>query len=128
MAKKNTQTPDELMEASNHPLKTEIDALREIIRGANSKLEERVKWNAPSYYYKNTDMAAFNLRQQGFVQLIMLFPHGLVDDNSGILLGNWKDRRELRFSTINDIAIHKQSLILIINNWIELIDKQITAK
>ena len=43
-----------------------------------------MEWNAPSYFYK-ADFAAFNLHQEQFVQLILLFPFGLIADDSGLL-------------------------------------------
>jgi len=37
-----------LIAALDHPLKAKIEALRSIVRAAEPKLGERVKWNAPS--------------------------------------------------------------------------------
>lgn len=116
MSKKELRSPDELMATSDHPLKAEIQELRKIIMAADPRLAERVKWNAPSYYF-NVDLAAFNLRQTKFVQLIMLFPNGLVADPSGIMLGDWKDRRELRFKDMNEVNSRKDALQEIIKNW-----------
>ena len=68
-----TESPDELMARTDHPFKAEIEALRTTILGASGEIAERVKWNAPSYFLsKNSkrDMAAFNLHQQKFVQLV----------------------------------------------------------
>lgn len=89
-----------LMAALDHPLKAEIEALRAIIKTAGPELAERVKWNAPSYYLGKHDMAAFNLRQTGFVQLVLVFPGGLmIEDRRGLLEGDYKDRRLLYGST-----------------------------
>lgn len=44
---------NEYMKKLEHPLIKEIEAVRAIIRGANKKISERIKWNAPSYYYKD---------------------------------------------------------------------------
>ncbi|UPT67080.1 MAG: DUF1801 domain-containing protein [Sphingobacteriales bacterium JAD_PAG50586_3] len=125
MAKKTVQTPDELMAVTDHPLKAEVEALRIIIKNANSKIAERVKWNAPSYYYIE-DMAAFNLRQTKFVQLILIFPKGLLKDDYGILLGDWKDRREARFTDMADVKAKKEALEKVVNDWIDLIDNNIS--
>ena len=35
-----------------------INAVRKIIKAAGPKLNERIKWNAPSYYYKE-DIVTF---------------------------------------------------------------------
>lgn len=110
-----------LMAQLTHPLKAEVEALRQIIRGANPKLHERVKWNAPSYFYK-ADLAAFNLHNEQFVQLILLFPHGLIADDSGLLLGDWKDKREARFANLQEVGAKKAALVRVINAWVAQID------
>jgi hypothetical protein len=110
-----------LMAALQHPLKAEVEALRKIIKAANPKVNERVKWNAPSYFYK-ADMAAFNLHNEQFVQLILLFPQGLVADESGLLLGDWKDKREARFQDIKDIKAKQAALARVVNRWVEMMD------
>ncbi len=110
-----------LMAQSTHPLKAEIEALRQIICAANPKLNERVKWNAPSYFYK-ADVAAFNLHQEQFVQLILLFPKGLVADDSGLLLGDWKDKREARFADMKEVKAKRTALERVLNQWVEQIE------
>jgi hypothetical protein len=105
-----------------HPLKAEIDALRAIIKNANSKIAERVKWNAPSYYYK-FDMAAFNPRAQGFAHLIVVFPKGTtINDNTGLLEGKHIDRREAKFYSMADVEVKKPLLEKIVNAWVASVD------
>ena len=116
--KKKDPTADEFMQASQHPFKQEIETLRNIIKQTNKKISERVKWNAPSYFYIK-DMAAFNLHQQKFVQLIFIFPYGLIPEND-LLEGNWKDRREARFFDMKDIKSKKAVLEKTINEWVAL--------
>ncbi len=119
---KAKQTVDEFMAGVEHPLKAEIEALRSIIKNAGPKLTERVKWNAPSYFYVE-DLAAFNLRQQKFVQLILLFPKGLVADENNIMQGDWKDRREARFTNMDDVKAKQKALEIIVKDWVALIEK-----
>lgn len=118
---KAKESADEYMARLEHPLKVEIEALRTIIKNANSAVQERVKWNAPSYFYDNVDMAAFNLRQQKFVQIIFVFPNGLIDDNSGLLQGTWTDRREARFANMAEIETRKADLENVVNRWFDTI-------
>jgi hypothetical protein len=112
---------NDYMEKLTHPFKTEIERLRNIILNANPKLEERVKWNAPSFYYIK-DFAAFNLRAKGYVQIIFIFYDGNMIEDSSLLEGKWKDRREARFYSIDDIEAKKPALEQFINNWIKLIE------
>jgi hypothetical protein len=112
---------NDYMEKLTHPFKTEIERLRNIILNANPKLEERVKWNAPSFYYIK-DFAAFNLRAKGYVQIIFIFYDGNMIEDSSLLEGKWKDRREARFYGMDDIEAKKPALEQFINNWIKLIE------
>lgn len=116
---------NEYMNKLEHPLKAEVEALRTVIMKADPKIAERVKWNAPSYYYGKTDMAAFNLRQTKFVQLILIFPKGLIRDTSGLLLGDWKDRREARFSSMEEVKAKAPALKKVVQEWVKLIDKEV---
>lgn len=111
------------MKSLYHPMKSEIEAVRSIIKNANPRVLERVKWNAPSFFYK-TDMAFFNLRAERYVQLIIIFPKGVVKDSTGLLLGDWKDRREARFYDTDDIIKKKPALERVVNEWVSLIDSK----
>ena len=112
---------EDFMDKLEHPLKAEVEALRKIISAADPKIAERVKWNAPSYYYK-MDMAAFNLRQTKFVQLILIFPKGLIADDSGLLLGDWKDRREARFHSMEEVKAKTPVLQKVVREWVKMME------
>ena len=118
----NTGTVNEYMAKLEHPLKAEIEEVRMIIRNANSKIAERIKWNAPSFYY-NLDMAAFNPRSKAFVQLIFVFYNGnMIHESSGLLEGDWKDRRQAKFYDMKDIRAKESTLHKVVNDWIALME------
>lgn len=111
-----------LMTALDHPLKPEIEALRRIIKGAGPELGERVKWNAPSYHLGKYDMAAFNLHQRGFVQLVLVFPGGLmIAERRGLLEGVYKDRRLARFDAMADVEAKRPALEAVVREWVTLV-------
>jgi len=112
---------DDYMEKLEHPFKQEIEGLRSIILNANPKLQERVKWNSPSFYYIK-DLAAFNLRAKGYVQIIFIFYDGNMIEDPSLLMGSWKDRREARFYSMDDIKMKQAALIHFVNDWIKLIE------
>jgi len=66
-----TDAVNDYMNQLDHPQKAEIEAVRSIILKANPKIAEHVKWNVPSFYYKD-DLAAFHLRPKGFIQLVIV--------------------------------------------------------
>jgi hypothetical protein len=45
-------------------------------------------------------------------------------EDSSLLQGKWKDRREARFYSIDDIEAKKLALEQFINNWIKLIENK----
>lgn len=113
---------DALMKALKHPLKAEIEEVRTIIRSASRKLQERVKWKAPSFYYKE-DLGAFNLHQTGFAQLILVFPRGIpAETGTAVMEGAWKDRREVRFHDMADVRKKKAGLVRVVKAWVALME------
>ena len=120
----NTDTVNAFMMALEHPLKAEIEEVRRIILAANDKIAERVKWTAPSFYYKE-DLGAFHVRQEEFVHLMLVFPRGLITHESGLLKGNYTDRRMAYFYNMEDIESKKTALENIVNEWVKLIDAKV---
>jgi len=104
-----------------HPLKAEVQQLREIVLGANSAIEERIKWRSPSFHSNGVDLGAFELRPRDFVRLVLVFPFGVVDDPTGLMLGSWSDRRELRFTSLDDVAAKRPALESVVNSWVALL-------
>ena len=106
----------------DHPFKAEMEAVRAIILGVSDKISERIKWNAPSFFYKE-DLGAFNPRATEYAHLILLFPGGAgMDDKSGLLEGNHKDRREAKFHSLDDVKAKKRALEKLVKNWLVLRD------
>ena len=106
----------------DHPFKAEMEAVRAIILGVSDKISERIKWNAPSFFYKE-DLGAFNPRATEYAHLILLFPGGAgMEDKSGLLEGNHKDRREAKFHSLDDVKAKKRALEKLVKNWLSLRD------
>ena len=119
--KQKSDQVDHYMEKLQHPFKQEVERLRSIMLNANPKLQERVKWNSPSFFYIK-DVAAFNLRAKGYVQIIFIFYDGNMIEDPSLLQGNWKDRREARFYSMIDIEAKQSALEQLVNNWVKLIE------
>ena len=111
----------EYMNRLKHPLKDEIEAVRKIIKGSDKRISERIKWNAPSYYYID-DMVTFNHRNQKAVHLVFHHPE-IVNIKSILLQGDYKDRRMTYFNDMKDIRANKKELVRIMNLLIKQIDK-----
>ena len=113
---------DAYMRDLDHPFKAELEAVRAIILGVSDKISERIKWNAPSFFYKE-DLAAFNPRASEFAHVIVLFPGGAgIPAKSTLLEGKAKDRREAKFHSLEDIQTKKKALQKLVKEWVALRD------
>lgn len=123
VTKKLKPTDEELvndwMNKLEHPLKAEINAVRKIIKESNSNINERIKWNAPSYYSKE-DIVTFNHRATEHVHLIFHHPT-IVKIKSVLLEGDYKDRRMLYLPDMKAVKANKKELQRIITESVQLI-------
>lgn len=109
------------MQTTTYPLKDEIEVLREVIKKADKKISERIKWNAPSYYYKE-DIVTFGPDRKG--RLLLVFHHpSVVEIKSDLLEGDYKDRRLVYFNDAKDVQTKKKELAGIVKAIVQAIDK-----
>lgn len=78
------ETVDDRLEALKHPMESEIQAVRGIIKGVDERITEEWKWNAPSFSYKGY-LVTFHLHAKDRVHLV--FHNGAILDDQG---GSWK--------------------------------------
>ena len=112
---------DEYMGSLEHPFAADVGRLRVIVREAHPSIQERIKWKSPSFHVGTDDLGAFELRPTAFLRLILVFPHGLVDDPTGLMTGTWADRRELRFTSAADVAAKRFPLQHVVRDWVALL-------
>ncbi len=113
---------NDYMSKLEHPLKAEIEAVRIIIKASNPKINERIKWNAPSYYYKQ-DLVTFAPRTARGVHLVFHHPL-IVAIQSPLLEGHYKDRRMMYLHYMAEVKEHEKALQTIMNSLVEMIDNQ----
>jgi hypothetical protein len=120
----DTQSVNAYMDALDHPLKMEMEAVRSILLKSNKNIGEHVKWNAPSFFVKGGldkgGMATFHPRAKNVVHLIFHNAAALNDD-SGILEGEYKDRRMVYFRNMKEVRSKKAALTKVVNLWVEYI-------
>jgi uncharacterized protein YdhG (YjbR/CyaY superfamily) len=124
--KPKKSTDEELVAAYINKLdaaaRKDIEALRKIIKAGAPKLSERIKWNAPSYYYKE-DIVTFGPYKTH--KLLLVFHHpAVVKVKSALLQGDYKDRRLVYFKDSAEAASNKKELTRIINEIIKFIGKK----
>ena len=117
----NSQAVDEYMTKLEHPHKAEMEAIRAIILNAHPQITEGIKWNSPSFYYKG-DMVVFAPHVQTRVHLV--FPNGIIiKDDTGLLEGDYIDRRMTYFYNMNDVNAKKASLEKVVQGWVKVMDQ-----
>jgi len=99
-----------------------IETVRKIIKTAGPELNERIKWNAPSYYYKEDILTFGPARSKD--KIILVFHHpSIVKINSGLLQGDYKDRRLVYINSEKEIKNARKELERIIKESVKMLDK-----
>ncbi len=115
-----TEQVNVFMSKLDHPLKKEIETVRSFIKEASPKVNERVKWNAPSFFYKE-DIITIHVKAQHMVHLI--FHHAnIVKVTSGLLEGDYKDRRMVYLKDMKSVKAAKPELKRIMLEMIAMLD------
>ncbi len=113
---------EQYMAALAHPMKAEIERLRGIIRAANPAISERIKWNAPSYHVRETDIVTFGPPARKMDEVMLVFHHpAVVKIGSPILTGNYSDRRLAIFKSMAEIEANGEEIGRILNEIIAAI-------
>lgn len=120
----------EFLKHLDHPLKTEIMAVREIILHSNNKLTEHIKWNAPSFGINGEDRVTMKLFPPKNIQLILHRgakvkkqpAENLISGYPSMLKWAAKDRAVVTFNNMAEIKTNGKVLSKIINKWIDAAD------
>lgn len=117
------------LENLDHPLKSEILKIREMVFKANPNLTEQIKWNAPSFCLNGENKITFNLPpKKDSIQLVFhrgvkkkeLPKEKLINDGSGLLKWVTNDRAVIRFTSIQEILENETKLREVIQKWLEV--------
>jgi hypothetical protein len=117
------QDDESFLATLDHPRTQEIVDVRQIILGADPRITEGIKWNAPSF--RTTEwFATFHLRAKAGLQVILHLgararggPDIAFDDPLLVWLG--KDRASVAFRDAADVAAKREALSALIRRWIE---------
>ncbi|KAF1714652.1 hypothetical protein CSC74_15490 [Pseudoxanthomonas yeongjuensis] len=123
---KPATTVQSFIDALDHPLKSEIAALRKLLLSADPAISEEIKWNAPSFR-TSEHFATMHLRARNAVQLILhlgakpkrTVPPEAIADPEGLLKWLGADRASVGFAGTTDLAHKSDALVAIIRQWIK---------
>lgn len=111
----------------NHPMRVEIEQLRQIISDAVKGLTENIKWNGPNYCFDGADRITMRIQPPGKLQLIFHRGAKKQQQPKETLIGasapflSWKenDRAIATFRNLAEVEEGKSSLTEIVRQWIE---------
>lgn len=115
---------DRFLANLRHPRKADIETVRAVILGADKRISEHVKWNAPSFVLQD-DFATMKLQPANTVQVVL--HRGAkrkagaitVADPKGLLKWAAKDRAVVTFADAKDIQGKKAAFTAILKQWIK---------
>lgn len=124
-AKLQAPVVDTYLDALEHKLKPEVIALRGLIHDAVPGLNERIKWNAPSFGKGDDDRITMRLHPGDRLQLILhrgakaaaddLFRF---EDPAKIISWAAPDRGVISFKDAADLAAKSERLRDILKRWV----------
>lgn len=99
----------------DHPLKEAMILTRKIILGADERISESIKWQAPTFEYKG-NLASFQPKAKNFVSL--MFHRGSeIPGNHPDLAGDAALVRIMRFQDTGDVLEHQEALEGVVRAW-----------
>jgi hypothetical protein len=108
---------DDWFRALEHPLKAEMERVREIVLRADDRITETIKWKTPTFMYEG-NIASFNPRAKAHVSL--LFHTGAsIPGSHPLLEGGGETARYARFDDLGDVAAKRELLESIVRAWCE---------
>jgi len=118
---------NDFMSGLEHPFKREVEAIRQIILGADPAIEEGIKWKVPSF--RTTEyFATTHLRTKDGIGIILHLgakvrdiPTIPVEDPKGLLKWLAKDRAMITFTGMDEIETRKPAIENIVRQWIKFV-------
>lgn len=128
------QTPNQnpavtnFLDELSHPLRNEIELLRNCILSAHLDLTENIKWNGPNYCFDNEDRITMRIQPPTTKQIQIILHCGakvqeqpkarILKENFDLLTWKTNDRAVITFKNIQDIEKGKAELTEIVSQWI----------
>ena len=113
---------DEWMENADNPFKDLWEEIRVAVLSTDDKMEEDIKWGAPTFIYKG-NLATFNPRAKRFVNLTF-HTGATIDDPEGVLDGDAAEARVFRVESEQEFSAKRSGLEKVVRNWITMKDAE----
>jgi uncharacterized protein YdhG (YjbR/CyaY superfamily) len=101
----------------DRPLKPLMLAVRDIILAADSRIDECIKWQTPTFIF-NGNLASFNPRSKKHVSL-MFHVGAMIPGSHPKLEGTGDSARFMSFPDLAAVAAKKRDLVRLVRAWCE---------
>jgi hypothetical protein len=101
----------------DNPQKELVQAVRKVILDTDPRIEEAVKWKAPTFIYHG-NIASFFPRSKKAVAL-MFHTGAALPNPDGLLEGDGDTSRMARFADAADLDAKREALQRLVRAWIE---------
>ena len=102
----------------DNPMKAVVQRVRAIILGADGRLEETIKWQAPTFMYKG-NLASFFPKSKHQASL-MFHTGAAIPGDFPHLAGDGEQARTMKFPDLDTAEARKDELEAILRAWIEM--------
>ena len=106
---------DNWFSSYENPMKELVQAVRETILAADERIEEVIKWQAPTFVYRG-NLASFFPKSKKHVSL-MFHKGKFIQGNFPNLEGDGKEARSMKFTSFEDLEAKKNELSSIVVAW-----------
>jgi hypothetical protein len=118
-------TVDTFLERLEHPQLAAIRLLRAAILSADPRIQEAVKWNAPSFALEE-HFATFKLRPVETVQIVLHTGAKVqptparitIDAPAGLLVWVAPDRAVITFAGLEEASANQAALVAVVQQWV----------
>ena len=126
MTTTGTAEVDQFLTTLDHPRIDVIERLRAVVLGANPHITEHIKWNGPSFCFRNDDRVTMRVHPADKVQLIFHRGAKVKDttnlafaDQSGLLKWVAADRATATFTTFDQVVECEAVLAEVVDRWMQ---------
>ena len=109
---------DAWLAAYENPMKPVVEAMREVILEADPRVEEAIKWQAPTFVYKG-NIASFFPKAKKHASLMFHKGAEIVGDFPN-LVGDGKEARSFKIASLEEFDEKREELRRIIQTWCEM--------
>ncbi len=106
---------DDWMETYENPMKPVVEAMRAVMRAADERIAETIKWQAPTFTYKG-NLASFNPRSKKHASL-MFHQGATIQGQFPNLEGDGKEARSFKVASLEELDAKTAELQSIVVAW-----------